>query len=126
MTQEEHIKIFASNLNRIMAERGITQAEAHKALNIAPQSLNNWVKGKSIPRMKMLQALADYLECENADLIEPYNPKANGNTLDLSELIKFINNDSNSLVYNGQELTSEQRAAAKAALSVFKNIIDAK
>lgn len=125
-TDNEQKRIFADNLSRLLSDNNIKKVELAEAMGVSPSAVSHWLDGETIPRAKMIQNIARFFRVNMSDLVEPYNPKSTGNTLDMLALIKFINNDANTIIYNGKELSSEQRAAAKAALSVFKTIVDAK
>ena len=125
-TDDLQKKIFAENLNRILTNSGVKKSDFAEAMKVSPSAVSHWLDGSTIPRAKVIQNMSVFFGVRMSDLVNPYNPKAEGKTLDMSDLISFINNDANNLVYNGKELTAEQRAAAKSALSLFKQIIDAK
>lgn len=69
MTNEERLKIFSDNLNAKIEVSGKQQKDIAAALDIPVQSLNNWCKGKAMPRWKALQNLADYFECPVTDFV---------------------------------------------------------
>lgn len=69
MTNEERLKIFSDNLNAKIEVSGKQQKDIAAALDIPAQSMNNWCKGKAMPRWKTLQNLADYFECPVTDFV---------------------------------------------------------
>lgn len=71
MKLEEQKAIFAQNLRRILAERGLEQIDVADALGLPPQTVNSWAKGKALPRMNKIQILADYLKLPKSALIDP-------------------------------------------------------
>lgn len=70
MTDDEQKKIFAKNLNRYISMNQKQQKEVADDLGINPTTLNMWCKGNSIPRVSMIQKLADYFRIGKSDLVD--------------------------------------------------------
>ena len=68
MTQHE---IIRKNLLELIADNNTTQHDVAVAIKVSPQTFNNWCKGKSIPRMNRIQALADYFGVPKSAIIDP-------------------------------------------------------
>lgn len=66
--------MFSENLNRLMKERKIKQAELSNRLNVSRQTVNAWCKGRKIPRMKTLLEICKVLKCHINDLADPETP----------------------------------------------------
>lgn len=110
-------------------ELGLTQEELAKRCGYKDKStIAKIEKGVNDINQTKTAKIAEALGVDPAYLygIKPEEKKVEKSSLDMSELINFIMDDSAELTYNGKELTAEQRAAAKSALSLFKQIIDAK
>lgn len=71
MNFDEQKKIFSQNLRRLLEERGLEQVAVAVALGVPPQTFNSWAKGKALPRMDKVQALADYLRIPKTALMDP-------------------------------------------------------
>ena len=71
MKFDETKKIFSQNLRRFLEERGLEQVEVADALGVPPQTFNSWAKGKALPRMDKVQALADFLKLPKSALLDP-------------------------------------------------------
>lgn len=71
VNRTEHTKIFSNNLRRIMHERGKTQADMARDLNVGKSRVSSWMNGQHIPRPEMLDMICDYLKCSRTDLLEP-------------------------------------------------------
>lgn len=72
--------LFSANLKRILEEKKITQEElAYKFNNqgykITQQTISNWCKGLSLPRMDKVQILCEILNISRDDLIGNDNNK---------------------------------------------------
>lgn len=72
------LEIFSKNLNRIMAEEGLTQYKIIKDLKLKKTTVNNWFNGRSYPRHESMQKLADYLGVSISELTDE-QPDADDN-----------------------------------------------
>ena len=61
---------ICNNLNRMMKEQKITQAQLAFWLNVSRQAVHRWCKGIAVPRTRLLLELADVLKCNVEDLID--------------------------------------------------------
>lgn len=61
-------ELFASNLNRYMKERGVTQADIVVELGVTSSTASDWSKGKKYPRVDAMQKLANLLSVKVSDL----------------------------------------------------------
>ena len=57
-----------NNLKIYMIKKEMTQAELAEKLDVSQQQVNNWVTGRSVPKMKMLLEITDMLNCTIDDL----------------------------------------------------------
>lgn len=80
MTDKDVCRVFADNLNRIMIERNLKQADIVRALSVGKSTVSGWCKGLNVPRTPALSKLVDYLRVDVSDLMCPppryihYNP----------------------------------------------------
>ena len=61
---------ICNNLNRMMKEQKITQAQLAFWLNVSRQAVHRWCKGIAVPRTRLLLELADVLKCNVEDLVD--------------------------------------------------------
>lgn len=54
-------EIFASNLRLLMEEKGISQADICRELDVSSATVSDWCGGKKYPRVDAIQRLADLL-----------------------------------------------------------------
>jgi transcriptional regulator with XRE-family HTH domain len=59
-SEAELRSIFSQRLSEIIKEQKIVQRELAEALNCAPGLINHWKKGKSLPKVLHLNAIAEY------------------------------------------------------------------
>lgn len=74
MTEEMFNKVFGRNLTQMMEERGISQNELARQLDVSPTSVNNWCNGLKTPRMKMVDKICAFFGVRRADLINSKPP----------------------------------------------------
>ena len=84
---------FKDTLTSAMERLGLSQSELARRLDIESQSVNQWIKGKTVPRGTRLQQVADALELTVPELLgvatstpgPPRPPRARG-TITIHEL----------------------------------------
>jgi transcriptional regulator with XRE-family HTH domain len=72
ISDEKRKEIFARNLNYYVEKVNKSQKEVAKECGVTPQSLNNWLQALSLPRMGVVQQLADYFGIKYTDLLEEH------------------------------------------------------
>lgn len=70
MEEDKNRRIFAENLNRIMAEHEKTPANLNADLGIPYSTLSNWTNAVKMPRMGKIALLANYFGCEVSELLQ--------------------------------------------------------
>ena len=68
MTRDEVCAVFSRNLNRLMAEHGLKQADIVSRLDASKAQVSDWCAGKNIPRSNYLSALTELFNCNLSDL----------------------------------------------------------
>ena len=53
---------IVNRINALLAEKGISKQEFYKSCNITSASYSLWNQGKTSPRRKNLEVIADYLD----------------------------------------------------------------
>ncbi len=72
--------MFNINLKKIREEKGITQEQLAKEVNVVRQTVSKWERGLSMPDIDLLMQIAKTLDCTINQLLGCEN------TVDLSEL----------------------------------------
>ena len=75
MTTDNLNKIFSENLNYWLNERGKSQADLAKYMNVSSATTSDWCNEKKIPRTDKLVVIAKWLMIELSDLIEKKEKK---------------------------------------------------
>lgn len=68
------IDIFRSNLSRLLQERKMTQREFAKLVGVSAPTVNDWLSGKTSPRMTKIDKICSILSVKRSDLLDA--PKA--------------------------------------------------
>lgn len=67
---DERTRIFVDNFTRYLKRSGKTQTEIAEEIKVPKSTVNTWIKGKALPRMGKIEALADIFKCSITDLLE--------------------------------------------------------
>lgn len=70
---EKDLKIiFSTNLQYYMKQDNINCTDLTKILKLPFSTINDWIHGKSYPRIDKIQVLADYFNISKSKLIEQH------------------------------------------------------
>ena len=78
MDDEKVKTIFFNNLKKYMNMIGVNQNDIAKITGVSQQSVSNWINRKQIPRMGIIERLADYFGILKSDLLEDKDDVSNG------------------------------------------------
>ena len=62
MTEKDISSIFTDNLKKLLSEKNMTYKELSENLGVKASSISMWMTGNSLPRMGMLDKLADLFD----------------------------------------------------------------
>lgn len=95
MTEQELSALFAHNLNRMMSERGLKQADIIRSLGVGKATVSDWCSGVNVPRTPMFSALISMLGVKASDFFrekEPTPASGDGQSAPLDvKLMSFVN-----------------------------------
>ena len=77
MSKEEVSRIFSENLNRLLKEKDMQQSELARRVGTGAATVNDWVKGRSMPRTPALQKIAAVFGCGMSDLLSANSGEGN-------------------------------------------------
>lgn len=81
-------KKISKNINKLIAEKGVTQVDIHNHTKIPRSTLTGYVKGTSTPNAGNIQKLADYFNVKKSD-IDPRFRTLPKNILPIKEFVKI-------------------------------------
>ena len=116
-------KIFASNLVRLLEQRGVEQQTVAIDLDVSTSTVSSWVTGQRFPRADMMQKLAVYFNVTVSELVESpvvYPPN------DLSSLREQLRRQPGLRILfdAGKNSTEEDLIEAARMLERFKKLRD--
>lgn len=59
-----------SRIKIILVQKEVSQKEFAKMMGVSPQQANNWVSGRTIPKMETLLKMSEILDCSINDFYE--------------------------------------------------------
>ena len=80
---------IVSRINGLLAEKGISKRDFYQDCGITSASYSLWNTGKTTPRMKNLEVIADYLETTTDYLLTGLGEKENAPTQEGEREIGF-------------------------------------
>lgn len=114
----EDMKVISSNIQRLLSESGMKQSQLASVLNIPKSSLNEYVKGRTLPKAGNIQKIADYFGLQKSD-IDPRFSKRSGSSV--LEKITYTARQLDSkrqqklLDFGQQQLTEQRQVTGLAA-----------
>lgn len=81
-------KKISKNINKLIAEKGVTQVDIHNHTKIPRSTLTGYVKGTSTPNAGNIQKLADYFNVKKSD-IDPRFRTVPKNIIPIKEFVKI-------------------------------------
>ncbi len=100
-------KTFAKNLRFYMEDYGLNQSDISKITGVSKQSVSYWLNEKLLPRMGIIEKLADHFHILKSDLLEEKNEsiiekkKFTNFSFSLKEIDKMVEYKENDLVKLG-------------------------
>ena len=70
MSEKEFNLIFSKNLNRLLSENDLTQADLAKYVGVTTAAVNTWCKGLKTPRMDKVDIICKFFNIRRSVLME--------------------------------------------------------
>ena len=78
MSKEESIRsVICGNLNRLLNERRMTQKELSDFMGVSASTVNDWVRGKKIPRMDKVDKLCSIFGVSREEILYDHSSRTN-------------------------------------------------
>lgn len=81
---------FGDNLKKIRSEKGLTQEELGKKINVHPNHISRYERGETSPSAETLIAFADALEVTIDELVVGNRKKLLSDSINDIELLKLV------------------------------------
>ena len=69
-TDSDKMEIISRNIQRLLADRGDSQADLARHLGISESSVGKWILMHNAPSMGNVQRMAEYFDVQVSDLLE--------------------------------------------------------
>lgn len=73
MSEDYYKKIFSTNLLKLMKLNNISQSDIIRDLHVNKSTISTWCNGTRLPRMDMINDLAEYFNVKISELIEDHS-----------------------------------------------------
>lgn len=78
MSKEESIRsVICGNLNRLLHQRKMTQKELSEYMGVSASTVNDWVRGKKIPRMDKVDKLCSIFGVSREEILYDHSNRTN-------------------------------------------------
>lgn len=104
--------VFTKNLLKYLGQSNTTQKDVAHSIGVTTGTFNDWVKGRSVPRMDKMQKLANYFDIEVSDLVEEHSIETKRyRQKEMNAIVKDLelNPELISFLRSVQQLTIEDR-----------------
>ena len=123
MPNKDIEEIFVNNLNQLLKKNNMTNKELATKLNIRASTVSMWMKRCSLPRMSVLDEIADLFHVSVSDLLEDKSTKVLrddktendiGDTLERA--LKRLESYQDGLMFLGEPIDNTTKELLKASL----------
>ena len=73
MPNRDVTQIFRDYLKKLLQDSNMTQAELAKLINVSRSTVSMWISGNSLPRMELLDSIADLFGTSVSDLVKDHS-----------------------------------------------------
>lgn len=77
-TEDDIKRLFSNRLSSLMSERNINQREIAQVVGVSESTVGKWLLLKAIPRMGVIQKLADYFNVGKSYFLEDVHDQTQG------------------------------------------------
>ena len=77
-TEDDIKRLFSNRLSSLMSERNINQREIAQVVGVSESTVGKWLLLKAIPRMGVIQKLADYFNVGKSYFLEDVPDQTQG------------------------------------------------
>lgn len=106
---------FGEKLSELLEERRITQKEFAGILNIAPTTLNGYIKNKRQPDFELVKKIAEILKVSTDFLLDSSGGSFNLDAKELTLISKLrtLSKDQQQLIYDLVNLSAKEKKEKK-------------
>lgn len=122
-TEDDIKKLFSIRLSKLMNERDINQREIAQAVGVSESTVGKWLLLKAIPRMGVIQKLADYFNVGKSYFLEDESKQGYYNDQETAEYAEELrtNSDLRVLFSASRDLSKKQMQEAYDYIKYLKS-----
>lgn len=121
-TEEELRSLFSQRLTTLLKKHDINQSELANILAVSESTVGKWILKKALPRMGIIQKLADYFHVEKSYFLESEMNQGYYNDPETAALAEKLrtNPDMKLLFSAAKDLSSEEMQQAADYMNYLK------
>lgn len=122
-TEDDIKKLFSIRLSKLMNERDINQREIAQAVGVSESTVGKWLLLKAIPRMGVIQKLADYFNVGKSYFLEDESKQGYYTDQETAEYAEELrtNSDLRVLFSASRDLSKKQMQEAYDYIKYLKS-----
>ena len=117
-TEDDLKNLFSIRLTKIMDEHGLNQNELANILGVSESTVGKWVLKKALPRMGIIQKLADYFNVGKSYFLEESFTNGYYTDPEVAELAEKLQTNP-----NGRILFDASKDLSKKDIEIVLNLI---
>lgn len=111
--------VIGDNIKNLRLQHSLSQAELANVAGVSDKAVSSWEQNKSVPRMGLIQKMADFFGIQKSDIIEPsdvttHTPKGRSIQKDMP-----LNHDESKLLADYRNFNGNNRQAVNVMIALF-------
>lgn len=111
---------IGDNIKNLRLKHNLSQSELASVVGVSDKAVSTWEQNKAVPRMGVIQKMADYFGLQKSDIIEPSDTAAiqlpNGHIVKKGT---SLNQDESKLLADYRNLNGNNRQAINVMIALF-------
>ena len=111
---------IGDNIKNLRLKHNLSQSELASVVGVSDKAVSTWEQNKAVPRMGVIQKMADYFGLQKSDIIEPSDTTAiqssNGRAVKKGA---SLNQDESKLLADYRNLNGNNRQAINVMIALF-------
>ena len=111
---------IGDNIKNLILKHNLSQSELASVVGVSDKAVSTWEQNKAVPRMGVIQKMADYFGLQKSDIIEPSDTTAiqssNGRAVKKGA---SLNQDESKLLADYRNLNGNNRQAINVMIALF-------
>lgn len=110
---------IGDNIKNLRLKHGLSQLELANVVGVSDKAVSTWEQNKAVPRMGVIQKMADYFGIQKSDIIEP---SGGATQMINNRIIKKeipVNKDESKLLADYRNLNGNNRQIINVMIALF-------